>query len=105
MIVVGESTKLLRDKPGTAHPQSCLLHDELAGHHHRPAGRLLRMNAAIASTESGRFPRWANCSALNPCWFFSCGSAPSCNKSFTAAGVPYMAAIISGVVPLGDSAS
>ncbi|MCY1211670.1 hypothetical protein D3C86_605580 [compost metagenome] len=40
-----------------------------------------------------------------PSWFFIAVSAPSASSSFTASFDPYIAAIISGVVPLGDWAS
>ena len=47
----------------------------------------------------------AKSSAVMPNWFLWSRSAPSVSKSLTTSGEPYMAAIIKGVVPLGDSAS
>ena len=73
--------------------------------YHAPLGRLERMDFAISSIESLRWAPFAKSMAVNPKLFFSWASAPASRSSFTAEGPPYIAAIIKGVLPLGEAAS
>ena len=56
--------------------------------YHVPLGWRPRIKAAMISTDSGRFARWAKSMADNPWSFLSNGSAPASSSSFTADGVP-----------------
>ena len=75
------------------------------GAHQLPLGWRARRAEAIASTLALRPTCWAKSMAVRPFSLRSEASAPSSISTLSTSLRPYMAAIISGVLPLGEAAS
>ena len=78
----------------------------VAVNHQEPAlGWRLRIAAESCAANSLRLTAAQNSQQSNPAGFSGWGNRPSSSNNFTISAEPYCAAIIKGVVPLGEAAS